>query len=135
MSGPPLIIFTGVRHVSGPRVYRDNIELDAQRSLKIRNHSPDGFEWGYGGSGPAQLALALLMELLPVRVAEAYYQKFKRMVIAGLNNSAWVLTSGEILAWVEANPQPERFATELEYGEDGDARPSPTEGQGRPSAN
>ena len=22
------------------------------------NHSPTGFEWGYGGSGPAQLALA-----------------------------------------------------------------------------
>ena len=24
------------------------------------NHSPSGFEWGYGGSGPAQLALAKL---------------------------------------------------------------------------
>lgn len=28
----------------------------------IRNHSPDGFEWGYGGSGPAQLALAILAD-------------------------------------------------------------------------
>ena len=26
------------------------------------NHSPTGFEWGYGGSGPAQLALALLAD-------------------------------------------------------------------------
>lgn len=28
------------------------------------NHSPTGFEWGYGGSGPAQLALALMCDLL-----------------------------------------------------------------------
>src|SRR5262245_22144387 len=30
--------------------------------LELRNHSPTGFEWGYGGSGPAQLALALLVD-------------------------------------------------------------------------
>jgi hypothetical protein len=27
----------------------------------VRKHSPDGFEWGYDGSGPAQLALALVL--------------------------------------------------------------------------
>ena len=26
----------------------------------LRNHSPTGFAWGYGGSGPSQLALAIL---------------------------------------------------------------------------
>lgn len=30
----------------------------------VRNHSPDGLEWGYGGSGPGQLALALLLHAL-----------------------------------------------------------------------
>jgi len=30
--------------------------------LDLWNHSPTGFEWGYGGSGPAQLALALLAD-------------------------------------------------------------------------
>src|SRR5262249_40617485 len=29
---------------------------------EIRNHSPTGFEWGYGGSGPAQLALAIIAD-------------------------------------------------------------------------
>jgi hypothetical protein len=29
---------------------------------QIRNHSPTGFEWGYNGSGPAQLALAILAD-------------------------------------------------------------------------
>ena len=32
--------------------------------LDLYNHSPTGFEWGYSGSGPAQLALALLADHL-----------------------------------------------------------------------
>ena len=38
-------------------------ELDPR--FDLRNHSPDGFEWGYYGSGPAQLALALLCDYGP----------------------------------------------------------------------
>ena len=30
--------------------------------LDLWNHSPTGFEWGYCGSGPAQLALAILAD-------------------------------------------------------------------------
>jgi hypothetical protein len=33
-----------------------------QTHQDIRNHSPDGFNWGYGGSGPSQLALAILAD-------------------------------------------------------------------------
>ena len=33
----------------------------------VRAHSPTGFAWGYGGSGPAQLALALLVDALGER--------------------------------------------------------------------
>ena len=36
--------------------------LIPERSLELVNHSPSGFEWGYGGSGPAQLALAFLLD-------------------------------------------------------------------------
>jgi hypothetical protein len=32
----------------------------------VRNHSPTGIEWGYGGSGPAQLALALLCDYFAI---------------------------------------------------------------------
>ena len=35
--------------------------LHPRKSLAVYNHSPDGFAWGYGGSGPAQLALAILL--------------------------------------------------------------------------
>ena len=37
--------------------------LSPLKSQSIVNHSPDGFNWGYLGSGPAQLALAILLEV------------------------------------------------------------------------
>lgn len=43
------------------RVWVDDEPLSPKRSQKVWNHSPDGFNWGYGGSGPAQLALAILL--------------------------------------------------------------------------
>ena len=43
-------------------VFIDGKVLDPKRSQEVINHSPDGFAWGYGGSGPAQLALAILLE-------------------------------------------------------------------------
>ena len=39
----------------------DGRALAVGRSLAVWNHSPDGFECGYAGSGPAQLALAILL--------------------------------------------------------------------------
>ena len=38
-----------------------SLPLNVEESLKLRNHSPDGFSWGYNGSGPSQLALAILL--------------------------------------------------------------------------
>ena len=51
-------------HIAGVdhTIYLDDRVLDPSRSQQIFNHSPNGFSWGYGGSGPAQLALALLLE-------------------------------------------------------------------------
>lgn len=48
--------------ITSGRVWVNNIEILPDESLKYRNHSPTGFSWGYGGSGPAQLALALTIE-------------------------------------------------------------------------
>ena len=65
--------------------------------LDLWNHSPTGFEWGYGGSGPAQLALALLADHLgDDDEALNLYQEFKRDVVAGLPYQRWRLTSQEI---------------------------------------
>ena len=65
--------------------------------LDLVNHSPTGFEWGYGGSGPAQLALAMLAHHLgDDRRALEHYFDFKFRVIAGLSHDEWILTSDEI---------------------------------------
>lgn len=58
--------------------------LDPTISQKILNHSPDGFNWGYCGSGPAQLAFAILLELYDEKIAKKYYQEFKNQVISKL---------------------------------------------------
>jgi hypothetical protein len=55
--------------------------LSPKRSLKIANHSPDGFNWGYAGSGPSQLALAICLELYGNSDG---YQDFKLKYIATL---------------------------------------------------
>jgi hypothetical protein len=34
-------------------------------ALRVVRHSPTGFEWGYDGSGPAQLAIAILIDAFP----------------------------------------------------------------------
>ena len=59
----------------------------------LRNHSPDGFEWGFGGSGPAQLALALAADVLgDDEKAQELYQRLKFKLIGGLPHEGWVLT-------------------------------------------
>lgn len=50
--------------------------------LDLRNHSPHGFDWGYRGSGPAQLALAILADYLgDDERALRLYQVFKESVL------------------------------------------------------
>lgn len=65
-------------------------------------HSPDGFQWGYGGSGPAELARAILIEVFPtdpdVRHPRCYRQ-FKFDVIARLDRDEFTLTDADVLAW------------------------------------
>jgi hypothetical protein len=58
--------------------------LDPKKSQEIVNHSPDGFNWGYGGSGAAQLALGILDYLYGKERAVKAYQAFKWDIIAGL---------------------------------------------------
>lgn len=56
-------------------------------------HSPSGFGWGYGGSGPADLALSILCDVLGERPSEKqiyhgrfnaypHHQDFKREFVA-----------------------------------------------------
>jgi hypothetical protein len=76
------------------------VTVDGRRlnpRFDLWNHSPTGFEWGYGGSGPAQLALALLADHCGNNEqALNFYQRFKWAVIAELPHRSWLLTSQHI---------------------------------------
>lgn len=70
--------------------------------LDVENRSPTGFGWGYGGSGPAQLALAILCDAVGVARARRLYMLFKDQIIARLDGDAgWQLDLGVVLEWVE----------------------------------
>lgn len=58
-----------------------NLEL----RLDLARHSPTGFEVGYHGSGPAQLALAMTADAFGDEFAQRIYQDFKHHVIARIN--------------------------------------------------
>lgn len=69
----------------------------------LRDHSLE-YNWGYGGSGPAQLALAILADFLgdPVE-AEAQHQDFKVHVIAHLpQREPWRLTEMQVAVALRA---------------------------------
>lgn len=72
----------------------------------LRNHSPAGFNWGYSGSGPAQLALAMLSAVLgDDDAALACYQSFKREVLCNIDSDVWFRPREEVLAWIAEKPE------------------------------
>jgi hypothetical protein len=76
-----MVTHTLIGKTSTRDVWLDGHKLDSKPSQKYHNHSPDGYNWGYGGSGPAQLALAIMLKL--TGKAEGY-QDFKFKIIADL---------------------------------------------------
>ena len=99
MISPP--VYSGMREDNGtPVIFRNGELFTPNLSLAVRNHSPTGFEWSYQGSGPAQLALAILIDCLGVYWAENVYQAFKRDVIAKLpKHEEWSLQWFDISGW------------------------------------
>lgn len=81
----------------------DFIERYLNPRTDLANHSPTGFAWGYEGSGPAQLSLALLADALddPAR-ALSLYQLFKRELIARIpQDKEWSLGQAIIVLMAE----------------------------------
>ena len=87
----------------GPRAVA-LVEYGRDRPLPVRldvyNHSPDGFSWGYQGSGPAQLALAILCDAIGPTEAMRWHQEFKRDHIAALAaDHAWTMPASVVWSW------------------------------------
>ena len=85
----------------------EDTELTPDRSFELVNHSPSGFEVGYRGSGPAQLACALLLDYYDdEQFAREHYIAFRNQVVSQLEcDSAavcWHLPGEEIDAAMAA---------------------------------
>ena len=101
-------IYRGERDPTRPvgeevRVTVEGSPLAERQDLK--NHSPAGFEFGYGGSGPAQLALAMLAHHADEATALREYGAFKSEVIVELPGPAdgaatWTVPSAEVEAFL-----------------------------------
>ena len=93
-----------VRTAVEPDVTIGSEPLDWRGSLAVHNHSPSGVEWGYRGSGPSQLALAILLAVTDRETAEQRYQQFKEEVIAGITDAEWSLPLRDVRAWLKHTP-------------------------------
>ena len=93
-----MVSYEGKRTSTGTVVTRQSAEqTELPLRLDLAYHSPTGFEWSYGGSGPAQLALALLADALEDEAAaQALHQCFKWEVVAKLPQEGWRLTQESI---------------------------------------
>ena len=100
-----LIVGRALGAIGGQHVEINGRTLYPGLSLSFRNHSPDGFQWGYGGSGPAQLALAILLELVDSDKALYLYQSFKWAKIANLKQGDdFAMPVSEVYAWIDQQP-------------------------------
>jgi hypothetical protein len=94
-------IYEGHRDTEGEVIVTKNGSiLSPAKSLKVVNHSPTGFEFGYCGSGPAQLALAILLDVTGDEdLASRHHQAFKSNFVAGWGDQ-WEITSVQVLDWI-----------------------------------
>lgn len=97
-------IFTGSVSdvfVSEPDAFVHELDMTA----RAKRHSPTGFAWGYGGSGPAALAHSLLTSVMGESYANAHYMQYKWDVIAILpQDRPWTMTDQEIKDWAALHP-------------------------------
>jgi len=84
------------------------------RSRLLRHivyHSPTGMEWGYGGSGPADLARSILADVAGLKVADALYQDFKWAFVSGLPREGFRLEEKAIRQWLTEQLQNKEEST------------------------
>ena len=105
-------------HRRDVRIWRDADGTLRANVPHLVHHSPSGFECGYGGSGPADLALSILAAFAPVKAGEPterlyqgrrcslfawqHHQEFKRKFIGPMVAEGGVIASQDIRSWIDA---------------------------------
>ena len=101
-------VITGTRTPAGAQVLV--VEgVDGRPLLHRAHHSPTGYEWGYDGSGPADLALSILAYCLDLpdpkvetsQLLDALpYQAYKSDVVAHWPRDGFKTTVAEVREWL-----------------------------------
>lgn len=81
------------------QVYADGEPIDPATDIVNHSHTGD-LSWGYSGSGPAQLAAALIADAVGPEAARKHYYDFYADVTSNLPDS-FELSADEIRAYVE----------------------------------
>ena len=82
-------------------VYVSGVQLYPDYSQKINNLSPTGFQWGYGGAGPAQLAFALLLLFTDEISAAELFKEFNKEFIVPLQKDQDFDIEIDIQSWIK----------------------------------
>jgi len=106
-------VYIGERTSKGCEVWvlESTVEGMTRKPLEhVVLHSPDGFEWGYGGSGPSELALSLLLDLLNETThigSQAWdlHHAFTKNVVAGFNQEGFCISAEAVKSWVRTQQE------------------------------
>ena len=82
------------------KLWREGNTACTDLPIEIVDHSPSGIEWGYGVSGPADLALNILIHFTDRETAKAYHQDFKWSVIANIPFSGGTICGDFVRTWL-----------------------------------
>lgn len=75
----------------------------------VTHHSPDGFEWGYAGSGPSELALNIPVVYIGEKRALPLHQEFKRSFLESMPFEGGTITRADIVDWLKRHEEEEPY--------------------------
>jgi hypothetical protein len=100
------VVYVGIRTRAWCHVWRvgDDGKWRPLRASKRSPHFPSSqWEWGYGGTGPADLAWSLVFDATADREqTDTVFQRVKWAVVSRLNKAHWILSAEELQEAIDA---------------------------------
>lgn len=106
----------------GVELRRTEAGIETNVPVQVVHHSPTGFEWGYGGSGPADLALNIVEAYLKslgytgpkincwkgecFHLSWILHQDFKWRFIATMDIAGGFISAEAVIAWINTHEHP-----------------------------
>lgn len=90
--------YRGTREPGGGAGQVVIVDVEGERPLPhAMLHSPDGFQWGYHGSGPADLARSICQDCLGYVPSPAVYQQVKDQLVATIQTDSFELPASRVM--------------------------------------